>query len=135
VPQFVQEERMLFGEALFEVVALQQSGDADIGGYPDELGQADLIHPFTVEADFGELGIEELGNLPRVGLGVTRDLLAGKRLAKLGAPGRVADHCREIADQKNNGVALALEIAQLVECDRMAEMEVGRGRVHAELYP
>src|SRR5208282_6376184 len=49
------------------------------------------------------------------------------------APGRIADHRGKIADQENHRVPVALEIAQLLERDSMAEVQVGRGRIHAEL--
>ena len=32
-------------------------------------------------------------------------------------------------------MAVALEVAEFFEGDRVAEMQIGRGRVHAELYP
>ena len=60
-------------------------------------------------------------------------MLARERLARLGAPGRVADHRGEIADQENHRVAVALKIAQLLERDGVPEMQVGRGRIHPEL--
>ena len=49
------------------------------------------------------------------------------------AAGRIADRRGKVADEKNHRMAMALEIAQLLERQRMAQMQVGRRRVHSQL--
>ena len=44
---------------------------------------------------------------------------------------RVADHAREIADQEYDLVAQFLELAHLINKDRVTDMQIGRGRVEA----
>ncbi len=69
------------------------------------------------------------------GLRVRVDLVflqtrAGRRLAR-----RVADHGGEVAEDQHRDVAEVLEQPQPPEHDREAEVEVGGGRVDAELDP
>src|SRR5204862_6207318 len=64
-------------------------------------------------------------HLVGVGLRVVGDLVSGKWRARRVASGRIADHPREIADQENNVMSKVLQLAELVELDRIAEMEVG----------
>ena len=60
----------------------------------------------------------------------------------LGEPGpggrsarRVADLGGEVADDQHRDVAEVLELAQLAEHDREAEVNVGGGGIDAELHP
>jgi hypothetical protein len=59
---------------------------------------------------------------------LARQLRAGRLLA-----GRVADEAGEVADEEDDLVAELLEVAHLAEDDRVAEVEVGRGGVEADL--
>ena len=52
-----------------------------------------------------------------------------------GAAARVADPGGEVADDQYDGVPGLLELGQLREHDAVAEVDVGRGRVDAELDP
>ena len=49
------------------------------------------------------------------------------------APARVADARGVVADDQHDAVAEVLELAQLLQHDRVAEVDVGRGRVDPEL--
>ena len=53
----------------------------------------------------------------------------------LGAAARIADASGEIADNQHNHVAGVLKLPQLLQNDRVPEVDVGRGRVDAELHP
>ena len=61
------------------------------------------------------------------------DLVPGERLARLRAAGGIADHPGEVADDDDDLVAEVLEVAQLLEHDRVSQVQVGRGRVEAQL--
>ena len=50
-------------------------------------------------------------------------------------PGRVTDLRGEVADDEHRDVAELLELAELAQHDREAEVDVGGGRVDAELGP
>ncbi len=78
-------------------------------------------------------GIQHQAGLREIGLGVFVDLLARQRRAGGVAARRIADHRREIADQEDHLMAQILQLAHLVQDDRVAEVQVRRGRVQAEL--
>ena len=63
------------------------------------------------------------------------DLRAGQRRARRGAAARIADAGRVVADDQHDLVAEVLELPELLEHDRVAEMDVRRGRVDPELDP
>ena len=90
--------------------------------------------PAPVEVDHSFLRIENLEDLRLVSFGVLLDLLAGKRRTRGRAARWVADHAGEIADQEDGSVAEILKVLQLAQNHRVAEMQVGSGRVHAELH-
>ena len=68
-----------------------------------------------------------------VGLGVGVDDGAVEARARLAAARRVADTRRVVADDEHRDVAGVLELAQLVEDDGVAEVDVRRRGVDAEL--
>ena len=63
------------------------------------------------------------------------DLLAGQHRPRRRAAARVAHARRVVADDQHDGVARVLELAQLLEHDGVAEVDVGGGRVEPELHP
>ena len=79
--------------------------------------------------------VEHRPHLLDVGAGVGLDLVGGQRRAGGRAAGGIADPGGEVADDQHREVSEILELAQFVQNDRMAEMDVGRGRVDAELHP
>ena len=58
----------------------------------------------------------------------------GEHRAQRRAPGRVAHARRVVADDQHDPVAGVLELAQLAQHDRVAEVDVRRRRVDAELH-
>ena len=52
-----------------------------------------------------------------------------------GAPARVSDQGREVTDDEHGLVPEVLELSELRERDGVAEVDVRRRRVHAELHP
>ena len=89
--------------------------------------------PAGVEVDAGALAVEDLEHLRLVGPGVGLHLLGRERRARGVAPGGVADHAGEIADEEDHLVAELLELAHLVEQHRVPEVQIRRGRVEARL--
>ena len=96
-------------------------------------GGAQLVQPGGVEADLGPFRIEDL-----------EDLCSGKSWrfpapARASAadvwcscPSRVADHAGEVADQEQDLMTQVLEVAQLVDQDRMPQVQVGCRRVETQ---
>jgi hypothetical protein len=131
----VDGDRLSRAVALAEVVPLEHPGDGVPGGQLDHLGRAHLAHPARVEDHEGLLRIQDVEDLLLVGPGVLQHLLPGERLAGGALAGGVPDHPGEVTDQEQDLVAEVLELAELVDQDRVAEVEVGRGRVESRLHP
>ncbi len=90
--------------------------------------------PFAVVAHLGALPVEDLVNLIEVGFRVGAHLLARERRTRFGLARGVANHRREIANEKNSGVAFLLEVLELAQHDRMAEVQIRRGGIDAEFH-
>ena len=135
VEELVDGDRLLRREALGEVVALEKAGHRVLRREPDHSLGAEGREPAGVEVDDGRLRVEDLEDLRLVGLGVREDLVLARELrARRLLPRRVADHAGEVADQEDDLVPQLLEVAHLPEDDGVAEVEVGRGRVEADLH-
>jgi hypothetical protein len=79
------------------------------------------------------VGPQHLPGLLHVRARVRVDLLARQHRAGHRAAARVAHARGVVADDQHDRVAGVLELPQLLEHDRVPEMQVGRGRVQAEL--
>ena len=90
--------------------------------------------PLAVGADLGALGVEDAEGLLAVGRGVALDLLAAQHRPRGRAPRGVADAGGPVADDQHRQVPGVLELAQLAQHDRVAEVDVRRRRVDAELH-
>ena len=62
------------------------------------------------------------------------DLLTGQHGARVRAPAGVAHARRVVADDQHDDVTQVLELAELLQHDRVAEMDVRRRRVEAQLH-
>ena len=92
------------------------------------------VEPLGVAAHLEPLVVgEHLGRLVEVGLRVRVDLLGREHGPRRRAPGRIAHARRVVADDQHDGVPEVLELAQLLQHDGVAEVQVGRRRVQAEL--
>ena len=65
--------------------------------------------------------------------GVRVDLVAGEHRPRRRAPARVAHARGVVADDQHDAMAEVLELAQLLQHDRVPEVDVGRRRVEPEL--
>ncbi|TPW19095.1 MAG: hypothetical protein FD126_3030 [Elusimicrobia bacterium] len=92
------------------------------------------LEPLRVVTDLDAVLAQDLEGLVLVGGGVSLDVGLGQRGARRVAAGRVADAGGEIPDDEDGGVPQVLEMPELLEDDGVAEVQVRRGRVHAELH-
>ncbi len=77
--------------------------------------------------------VHHLEELVHVGLGVGLHLLGGEHGAGLRLAAGVADAGRPVADDEHHLVAQLLELAQLAQPDDVAQGDVGRAGVEAQL--
>src|SRR5207237_8355438 len=91
------------------------------------------VGPAAVEIEHGLLAVEDLEYLRFVSLGVRGYLLGGHGRARGGAPGGIADHPREVSDEKDDRVAEVLEVLQLADQDGVAQVDVRRRGVENRL--
>ena len=133
IEQFVHADRLLFLEALVEVLALEHLRDGELGGQADEAFVVELEEPLGVVADFGLVAVENLEDLRLVGFGVGVELLAGERRTRGVAARGIADESGAVADEEDDGVAHVLEVLELADEHGVAEVQVGRGGIEAGL--
>jgi len=133
IEELMHRNRLAGLEALAEIVALHHSRHGVLGRQLDHSARAEWVAPFGVVANLGLGGVQHQAGLAVVGLGVGFDLLAGERRARAVAAGRIPDGGREVADQEDHGVTKILELAHFVQHHRVADMDVRRGRVQAQL--
>ena len=135
IEQLEHRDRRARGEALGEVVALEHLGDRRRAREAEELVHRH-VEPLGVEAQLvaARGRREDAERLLLVRPRVAVDLLARQHGPGRRAPARVADARREVADDEDDLVAEVLELAELLQDDRVAEVDVRRRRVEAELH-
>ena len=126
-------DRLIALVALREVVALEHARDRVTPGDFDETRGVHAAEPARIEIDARLVAIQDLEDLLLVGLRVRLDLVARERRPRRVATGRIADHSGEIADQERDFVTEGLELPHLVDEHRVAEMQIGRGRIEPRL--
>ena len=134
VEQLEDRDRLVGGVALGEVVALEQLGHGGRAREPEQLLHRH-VEPLAVAAHLGALGVEHGERLALERLGVAVDLRRVELRAGGRAAARVAHARGVVADDQHHGVAEVLELAQLAQHDRVAEVDVRRGGVDPELDP
>ena len=92
----------------------------------DHIGRRQGFHPLSIEANLRFLRIENLEDLFGIGVRVGFDLFAGQRFASFRPASRIADHAGEIPDQKDHNMPQLLKLAQFIEHNSMAEMQIWR---------
>ncbi len=129
----MQRDRLPRRPALLEVVPLQDPGDRHAGAQPHDPFGAEGREPAAVEFDRRFLWIEDREGLFGVRGSVLFDFGAGQLRARRLLSRWVADHPGEVAHDENDAVARVLEVLHLADHDRVAEVDVGRGRVKSHL--
>ncbi len=128
-------DRLVRRPALGEIVALEDARYRGRRGQLEDLLGGEPAEPLAVvrHLESGRIVVEDEQSLLLVGARVgvdDRGIEAGPRL---GAARGVADARRVVADDEHGDVTGVLELAQLVEDDRVPQVDVGRGGVDAEL--
>jgi hypothetical protein len=135
VQQLEQRHRLARAPAPGEVLALEDLRDGDVPHQGEErLGGH--VEPLGVVADLEPLvRAQNLRGLIDVGAGVGVDLLAREQGPCRGATARIPDARGVVADDEHDGMPGVLELAELLQDDRVTQVHVGRRRVQSELHP
>ena len=115
IQEFMNADRLLILEALMKIIPLHHARDPIVRGQLDEIPRCHGAHPSAVEFNQGLFLIENLEDLPLIGLGIILHLRLGEDLSSFGHSGGVADQAGKIADQENDLVAEVLEMPQLMD--------------------
>src|SRR5438874_9286980 len=116
-----------------KIFALEQPSGPIFGAQPDDLLIGERVEPIGIVADFGFLRVEQLEYLIEIRFRVGLYLFGLERRTGFGLSSRVAYESGEAADQENRDVTLVLKVLELAQDDGMAEMQIGRSRIDAEL--
>ena len=134
VEQLEHRDRLAGRQPFGEVVALEQLRGGRRAQQREQLDHRH-VQPLAVAPHLQALGVrvEDPQRLLLEGRRVGLDLLRGEHRAQARAPRGVADARGVVADDQHHPVPGVLELAQLAQHDRVAEVDVGRGRVDPEL--
>jgi hypothetical protein len=133
IQELVKRDRLLLAVALLEVVALEDSRDRELAGQAQQLREAERSEPLGVVAELRATLVEDAERLLDVRPRVRVDLLGRQGRPRGVAAGRVADECREVADDEHDRVPEILELAQFAKRDGVAEVQVGGRGIDTEL--
>src|SRR5262249_14701572 len=126
-------DRVAVAKPLGEVFALQHRLQSLGAEQAQDVRGAHLPEPLAIAVDFRSPGVEDLVELVEVRLRVGVDLLACEHRPRLRLAAGVSDHRGVVADDHDDRVAVVLKSPQGVELDEVADVEIGRGGVQAEL--
>ena len=126
---------MAGGNALREIVALEDLGDRDRPRQLDDVGERQAGQPLAVVPHLRTIRIEDEQRLVEIEPCAGVDLLIGQNRALGGPAGGITNPRRVIADDENADVARVLERPHALERDPSADVDVGRGDVDPELHP
>ena len=133
VQELGQRDGRVPGEALGEVVALEQAGDRHRPRQPHRLGKGERPEPLPVLPHLGLVAIEDPEGLVGEKGGVRVEHLVGEHRPLLRTPRWIADPSRVVAHDQHDHVPGALEVRQAVEDVGEPEVDIGRRRVDPEL--
>src|SRR5262249_35454829 len=129
IEELVDGDGLPLAVALREVLALEHPRDGVLGGEADNAIRSERREPFRTESDLGLCAIEYQKDLVGVGRGVSVELLSRERRARDVASRRIADHSREVANQKDDVMAEVLQLSELVELYSVTEVQIGACRI------
>ena len=122
------------GEAVGEVVPLEEARHGHRAGEPHGVGIRQLAEPFAVEAHLRLLAVEDPERLLGEELGVRVEQGVVQHRPFLREPGGVTDPSGVVADDEDADVPLVLERPHALEGDPIAESRLWCRDVDAQLH-
>ena len=112
IEQLVHGNRQILIEARTKILALEHPRQPIVAAEPHHIVARHLPEPFAVVANF-----------------------ARQRRPRFGLSRGIANHRGKVTDQENGRVAHILKMFQLAQHDGVSQMNIRRGRIHAEIRP
>ena len=116
-----------------KVFSLQHARHRIVRAQFDERVCRHRAHPAAVEFNLRLFRIQYFKDLALVGLRVLQDFFLRERHTRLRLAGGVADHAGKVADEKDHLMPEVLKMLELVNQDRMAEVEIRRRGIKPRL--
>ena len=116
-----------------EVLSFEHLGHRKLTHEFGYLAERKLAEPFTIIVNFHLVAADYLEELFLVFLSVFKHLFVAEARAGLVAAARVTNLGGIVTHDEHDGMAQVLELAELAHHDRMTEMDIRSGGVHAHL--
>ena len=126
-------DRVAALNAVAEGVAARELLHREVGRQMNHVAEGHLTQPLAIATHFGALWIEQLERLIAVRGSVRLQHFSRLHRAEGVFVRRVADQPGEVPDQQDRLMTQLLEQGQLAQRDAMADVQVGRRRVDAEV--
>ena len=128
-------DRLLSLKPFVKIIPLQHARHSMPCGQLNQVRGGHLAHPLTVKNKPGLFRVKDLENLLLISAGIFQDLLAGQRLAGFILPRGVADHGSKITDQETNLMSQVLKLLELLDQNRVTDMQIRGCGVKPGLNP
>ncbi len=128
-------DRLLLVDASPEIFALQHLLQRHPAVQSNDVFKRHRPEPIAIANRFGARRIENLERLLPIAYSIRHHFFVRQLWSRRGAAARVANHPREIANDKNRLMPQILKLSQFSQNDAVAQMNVRGGWINAELYP
>ncbi|OPZ90551.1 MAG: hypothetical protein BWY73_01295 [candidate division TA06 bacterium ADurb.Bin417] len=135
VEELLERDRVAARVTAAEIFPLQHLGHREGGRRLDDVRKGQLAEPVGVVDELDPVQVQDAADLLPVGAEVPLDRFGVQQRSGFAPAGRIADAAGEVAHQEEDPVAQFLEVAQLPDRHRVAQVDVGRGRIDAVLDP
>ena len=127
-------DRLPIVDPFAEILALENLLQGDAAVQPDDLFKRHRSKPIAIANRFGADRIENLEGLLAVTFRIGQHFLVRQVRPRCRSTARITDHSGKIADNKYRLVAEILELAQLSQNDRVAEMNIRTRWIDTEFH-
>ena len=119
-------------ETVMEVVALHHSRHVVLGGQLDHAARAQRVAPLAVVPNLGLGGIQHQRCLFVIRVCICLDLFVRQRRTGGVSAGRVTNQRCKVSNQEDDRMAQILQLAHLVEHNRMTDMNIRCRRIQPQ---
>ncbi len=133
VKELVQPDGLAFRVSVGKIVAGQELLHRKMRRQPDYIRKGERSQPLVIVVNDRFLRIQHTAHLLDISLGIGPRLLWCLLLASAVSIAGIANQGRKTAHQKDHLVAQFLKLHQLAQWHRVPQVQVRRGRIHAQV--